>query len=158
MISKSCEVCGVAFDVKYPSWAARRRTCSQICAHRIRGVNPVTTRYRRITINGKRVQEHRHVVEQATGKKLDRSVVVHHENENRTDNAPRNLHALTHKEHSVLHNQKHPIVKSCVICGISFTPAPTKRKRAQTCGKRECWSALLSRRWDEFRSRKLVHE
>lgn len=37
------------------------------------------------------------------------------------------------KCHSQHHNQKHPITKTCAICGAEFTPHPTKRARAVTC-------------------------
>lgn len=72
----------------------------------------------------------------------DRSVHVHHINEDVTDNRVENLQVLTQEEHQKLHKQKYPITKECVVCGKEFTPHKTKRKRAQTCSK-ECYLTLM---------------
>jgi hypothetical protein len=49
--------------------------------------------------------------------------------------------------HSKLHNQKHPLTKACEVCGVVFTPHPTKRARAKTCSaacRKESISRALS--------------
>ncbi|WP_281997088.1 hypothetical protein [Halomonas sp. A020] len=58
---------------------------------------------------------------------------------------PLKVQWLCPKCHSQLHNQIYPIHKTCSICGTTFTPHPTKRKRAQTCSW-SCRSALISQR------------
>ena len=109
----------------------------------------MSTRYRITTTDdGRKIGEHRAVMEAHLGTRLDPSLLVHHENEIKTDNRPENLVVMTHAEHSALHNNKYPRTKICVICNVEFTPAPTKRARAQTCGSRECWYSLIAwKRW-----------
>lgn len=77
--------------------------------------------------------EHRVVMENALGFKLPKDFVVHHINGNKMDNRIENLAVMTHKAHSVLHNQKYPLTKSCIVCGKEFTPKPSKRERARVC-------------------------
>jgi hypothetical protein len=47
--------------------------------------------YRVIYINGKRIGEHRHVMEQQLGRKLVKGESVHHKNGVRDENRPENL-------------------------------------------------------------------
>lgn len=155
VMSKICEKCGVEF----PRPRARngkmvgvkqfltRRFCGKTCATAHASSQPLApaTRYRVVKRDGQKHLRHRFVMEQALGRKLTRAEVVHHENGVRTDNDLSNLAVLTHQEHSAHHNQKHPLTKQCVICDAVFTPAPTKRARALTCGKVECRRAAVSR-------------
>ncbi len=53
--------------------------------------------YKRITVNGKRIYEHRHVVSAESG------FIVHHINGNKTDNRPENLEVMTQSEHCSQH-------------------------------------------------------
>lgn len=64
--------------------------------------------YRYRTINGKRVPEHRAVVEELLGITLQNDQVVHHINGDKTDNRPENLQILDWKEHSRLHASTMP--------------------------------------------------
>ena len=96
--------------------------------------------YVKIKINGKTYSLHRYVYEQAHGP-LAPGYVVHHVNHNKRDNRLENLTAMTYAEHARHHNDRWPREKLCVLCGESFEPAPTKRRRAQTCS-RECFSEL----------------
>jgi len=93
---------------------------------------------------GKNGQAHRRVFEEAYGPIPD-GCVIHHRNEDTTDNRLSNLELMTYRQHAVHHNEKHPRTKECVICGEEFTPHPTKRARAQTCSA-ACSRELQSRR------------
>lgn len=67
--------------------------------------------YRRIVINGKRVQEHRYIMEQHLGRKLTKVEVVHHINEDKRDNRIENLEimdARTHMSHHKRGKVKNP--------------------------------------------------
>lgn len=95
--------------------------------------------------NGRQELRHRFVMEEQLGAPIPHGLIVHHINEDRTDNRPENLKLMTHAEHSAHHNQKHPRVKQCEVCGHDFAPAPTKRARAKTCGARACVTASVGR-------------
>ena len=100
------------------------------------------SRYTKVKINGRTLLAHRHAWEQAHGP-IPAGYVVHHRDEDRFNNDLANLELLTHQEHSAHHNQKYPLTKQCEVCGVTFTPEPTKRSRAKTCSW-ECRNRLLS--------------
>ena len=99
--------------------------------------------YKQTKANGQKIDEHRLIMEKHIGRKLKRFEFVHHINGDRKDNRLKNLEIMTPKEHSVHHNQKYPLTKKCLVCGVVFTPHPTKRKRAKTCSLR-CGYKYLS--------------
>lgn len=41
------------------------------------------------------------------------------------------------------HHRIYPATKECAVCGATFTPAPTKRKRAKTCSPK-CHRAAVA--------------
>lgn len=155
---KNCENCGNQFArrAKEAYWQYdERRFCGKRCAGL--ALNPrkeageFAARYRQInTPDGRKMLEHRWVMEQVLGRQLLPTEQVHHINHDRLDNRPENLEVVTAAEHG----QRHTIratTKPCVICGQVFTPHKTKRVRAQTCGP-ECKSRLLSIRNAERRA------
>lgn len=81
----------------------------------------------------KTVYKHRAVMERKLGRTLGRFELVHHKNEDRSDNRLDNLELTTPKEHSRHHMLIHPISKACVLCGTTFTPLPSHRPRDLTC-------------------------
>lgn len=62
--------------------------------------------YREIRIDGRKVKEHRYVMEQHIGRPLTRGEEVHHLNRDKTDNRIENLQLMTATEHALLHNSR----------------------------------------------------
>jgi hypothetical protein len=59
--------------------------------------------HRFISVNGKRIAEHRHVVEQREGRKLGSDEIIHHVDGDPLNNQSDNLVILTRSEHMRLH-------------------------------------------------------
>ena len=59
--------------------------------------------YKDIKLSGKKIGEHRHIVETMLGRKLSRSEVVHHINEDKIDNRIENLLVMSLSDHTKLH-------------------------------------------------------
>lgn len=94
-------------------------------------------RYKSIWIDGQEQVEHRFVVEQFLGRKLNTNEYVHHINGDKRDNRIENLQVVTPQEHNDIHHQQYPKTKICVICNKEFTPHKTKRARNKVCSN-EC--------------------
>lgn len=145
---KSCEQCGKPYAKRKSEayWQyEERRFCSLRCAgialNPRKPADEFKGRYRQIkTPDGRRMLEHRWVMEQVLGRPLRREEQVHHRNHDRLDNRPENLELVTSAEHGLRHTWQ-PIVKICQVCGTKFTPHKTKRARAKTCGP-SCASIL----------------
>lgn len=96
---RRCDVCLAGLSEK------QRRTCSRICSlkksadnRRGKGSEP----YIRIRVNGKRVLLHRYIFEKHV-RPLEPDEIVHHKNENKRDNRPENLAAMSRAEHLAEH-------------------------------------------------------
>lgn len=99
--------------------------------------------YRKTKVNGRTVQIHRMVWEQAHGP-IPPGYIVHHVDHDKRNNDLSNLALMSRQEHSAHHNDKHPRVKTCEVCGTEYEPAPTKRARSKTCTY-DCARVLMSR-------------
>jgi hypothetical protein len=69
--------------------------------------------YITITATGKR--EHRIIMENHLGRKLLKTEIVHHKNEDKTDNRVENLEIMTRAEHNRIHGNGQLLI--CKNCG-----------------------------------------
>lgn len=106
----TCQWCGEDFERPH---GKPRAFCSRSCAMKARNAGvaanyeqlekkpaPVgcwinTNGYVELKVGGRKVLQHRFVMEQTLGRKLKRSEHVHHKNGNRQDNRPENLELWT---------------------------------------------------------------
>ena len=62
--------------------------------------------YVRVNVNGKRILEHRHIMEQHLGRPLTNTERIHHKNHDKTDNRIENLELMKdHGEHLRTHHR-----------------------------------------------------
>lgn len=110
-ITLNCIVCKKEFYV--PQYRAKKQCtkyCSRSCLakkhlapyvkiHGFKKVGQPIHTYKEINVNGRRIKEHRYIMEQHLGKKLTRNDHVHHINGNPHDNRIENLEVLSNSEH-----------------------------------------------------------
>lgn len=60
-------------------------------------------KYKALKVNGKRIDEHRYLMQQALGRPLQSNEIVHHKDGNKSNNDLSNLEVLQRSEHSKMH-------------------------------------------------------
>ena len=122
MIIKHCLICQSPFKVS-PSGLSYRKTCSKECdakwrrqSGRYSGKNNPAYKggvaiykhshgqnYKLLRGQSGKIYEHRYIMEQVLGRKLERWEEVHHINGNTLDNRPDNLYVFDKRHHSRFH-------------------------------------------------------
>lgn len=88
--------------------------------------------YKAIKVNGKKKDEHRHLMEQHLGRKLSSKEVVHHKNGNKLNNDLSNLEVMSLSDHSRMHMK-------------GYKPSPETIEKMRICGKNSKGNHKLSR-------------
>jgi hypothetical protein len=107
-VNKICQCCKAEYYVP-PYRAEKAKYCSRSClakehleqfAHlRFQPTDKPKHTYKTMTVNGKQVRVHRHLMEQHLGRKLASWEHVHHINGNSHDNRLENLAVLSNAAH-----------------------------------------------------------
>lgn len=123
MVTRNCEHCKKEFTIRESS---PTRTCSEFCSYEIRkvhGTKYITTQgYVAVKTHGPNATtdgyelEHRLLMEQHLGRRLNTNEHVHHINGNKQDNNLANLIVITNAEHQCLHETHKQLNTAKAIC------------------------------------------
>lgn len=126
-MTADCVVCGKAFRTFPCQLKLGRKYCSRRCYGEANsGSNNYSFTngfirsdgYRELSVRGRKVLEHRYVMEQHLGRRLTRWESVHHKDGNKTNNDLGNLEVLSLREHTIKHGSPRTAThKCCVGCG-----------------------------------------
>ena len=106
-----CIQCNIEYYIpQYRLKSGRSKYCSRTCLakvhlknfipiHGFKKLNKPLHKYKTISVNGKQVREHRYIMEQHLGRKLERWEHVHHINDLSSDNRIENLEVLSNSDH-----------------------------------------------------------
>ena len=83
------------------------------------------------------ILEHRLVMEAILGRKLKRTEIIHHKDENRLNNSPSNLEVMTHYAHDHHHRAWDAWISQvshvCQRCGKTYTVQSYRDETAKYC-------------------------
>ncbi len=111
--------------------------------------------YAFVTVDGRRIQKHVHLVECAIGRKLRNGEEVHHANERKGDNRRENLVACQDREyHMLLHTRRRALLacghadwRRCVFCRVYSPPSDLIRYAKRAVTHYACRTAYYRSRW-----------
>lgn len=113
-----CIICTKEFYVaKYRTKLSNTKYCSRSCLAKdklpiyvkiygFKKSNKPQHKYKSINVDGKQIREHRYVMEQHLGRKLEKWEHVHHINDDSLDNRIENLIVLSNSEHQKIEVKK----------------------------------------------------
>lgn len=106
-----CIVCNTEYYIpQYRMKSGKSKYCSRQClaknhlknfisVYGFKKLNKPLHSYKVITVDGKRIREHRYIMEQYLGRKLEKWEHVHHINDDSSDNRIENLEILSNSDH-----------------------------------------------------------
>lgn len=106
-ITVQCKKCGKDFKTEY---LRPGKYCSQKCYIRV-GERFLELGYWVVRKDGRKIKEHRWVMEQHIGRNLTDEEIVHHRNHDKLDNRVENLQLTTRQEHMTLHKLERLAIK-----------------------------------------------
>lgn len=79
------------------------------------------------------ILEHIVIAEKSLGRSLLPNEIVHHKDEDGTNNSPRNLKVMTRSDHNCLHRRKKDIWIRCHTCYVRIRVTHSQRDRKKYC-------------------------
>ena len=108
-VAVACLNCGAEFQVPPNRILAKVTYCSIACKSTHLKTHKRIDNFGYVwmwTDDGRRIMEHRFVMERQIGRALLPTEEVHHVNEDRADNRPTNLRVMSKSEHTALHKRQ----------------------------------------------------
>ena len=122
--NRKCKQCGKEFTTN-PSYLKRRENagifCNRECWKKSVSASPGwidKQGYRCIHRNGRRIREHRFVVEQDLGRVLEPTEHIHHIDGNKLNNELNNLYLTNNSEHRLIHVGMEKLVYKMLADGL----------------------------------------
>lgn len=130
-------------EINYKKYKGKDGKGRKFCSHKCANSFKISvTDYLAVGLpNGRSMLLHRKVMEDAIGRKLLSSEIVHHKNGNKKDNRLENLEIMSWGEHTRHHSKIYPDTNICSICNKEY-PTHPKSRHTVTCSK-TCLSLRL---------------